>query len=353
MGTNQISPAQQLQTDITSTRTDFSRVSANARLTSVSSDFSSLDNAISNLPLRLQKARDRKYAFNKRFESQAQEFQKQWSLTRGQVMSRITSETNLLQRDLRFLESRVSSLNTVTSNSGSVKALRSEISAFDSKIKASERTIKGLFSNLENQVRQIESQLDTIEKSLEWFETASFTLLATEGIVRAVKAVWTRDGKEDKDDPEGYLFLTDQRLLFEQRQEIATKKVLFVTTERKKVQELLFDVPVFSITNIEASKRGMLKNEDWISLNFESGAFAANAQLHLDGQDSTEWQRLINQVKARELDDDRAFEIDQEALDKVKAAPVICPHCGGSLSAPVLRGMDSIKCQFCGNLIKL
>ena len=142
-------------------------------------------------------------------------------------------------------------------------------------------------------------------------------------------------------------------MLFEQRQEIATKKVLFVTTERKKVQELLFEVPVFSITNIEASKRGMLKNEDWISLNFESGVFAANAQLHLDGQDSTEWQRLINQVKARELDDDRAFEIDQEALDKVKAAPVICPHCGGSLSAPVLRGMDSIKCQFCGNLIKL
>ena len=57
-------------------------------------------------------------------------------------------------------------------------------------------------------------------------------------MVRAVKALWTRDEQEDKTDPKGILFLTDQRLLFEQREEIATKKVLFVTTERKKVQEL-------------------------------------------------------------------------------------------------------------------
>ena len=39
-----------------------------------------------------------------------------------------------------------------------------------------------------------------------------------------VKAVWTKDGKEDKSDPEGTLYLTDQRLLFEQKEEVATKK---------------------------------------------------------------------------------------------------------------------------------
>jgi len=171
--------------------------------------------------------------------------------------------------------------------------------------------------------------------------------------VRAVKATWTRDEKKDKEDPEGILFLTDQRLIFEQREEIATKKVLFITTERKKVQELEFEVPVFSIASVKATRQGMLKNEDWLDLEFESGAFARSAKLHLDGQNCNEWQALINQAKSRELDGDRALAVDEAAVAKVNSAPVICPSCGGTLSRPVLRGMQTITCDFCGRVIKL
>ena len=81
--------------------------------------------------------------------------------------------------------------------------------------------------------------------------------------------------------------------------------------------------------------------------------FARSAVLHLDGQDCVLWQKMITQVKARELDADRAIAIDQAAVEKVKAAPVVCPSCGGTLSKPVLRGMDTITCEFCGHIIKL
>jgi hypothetical protein len=45
--------------------------------------------------------------------------------------------------------------------------------------------------------------------------------------------------------------------------------------------------------------------------------------------------------------------LDQAAVEKVKTAPTQCPNCGGSITKPVLRGMDTITCEFCGNVIRL
>ena len=79
------------------------------------------------------------------------------------------------------------------------------------------------------------SSIEKFEENLEFtFETSSGKLLAHEYVIIGVKAVWTKDGKENKDDPEGVLFLTDQRILFEQKEEVATKKFLFITKERER-----------------------------------------------------------------------------------------------------------------------
>mgnify|MGYP001071929970 CR=1 FL=1 len=353
MNKTPLSPAEQLKRDISFTRSDFDQLAAKVKLTSVRDAYASLDSAIVTLPLRVQKIRDRKYAFNRILESQAESFKTQWNLKRGSVLSHLTQESNSLQNLYRPLEIRVATLGNPGTTSATHQAVKNEINSFKTRISASERAVTEMFESLKNEVNQVQTQLNQIEKSLELGETASFGFLPTESLVRAVKAVWTRDHDEDKEDPEGFLFLTDQRLLFEQREEVATRKVLFVTTERKKVQNLLFEVPVFSIGEVKATKQGMLKNEDWLDLEFESGAFARSARLHLDGQDCNIWQRLINQVKARELDFDRAIAIDQAAVEKVKSAPVVCPACGGTLSRPVLRGMDTITCDFCGHIIKL
>jgi hypothetical protein len=40
-------------------------------------------------------------------------------------------------------------------------------------------------------------------------------------------------------------------------------------------------------------------------------------------------------------------------MDKVKAAPSQCPSCGGNINQVVLRGMDSLTCDYCGYVIRL
>jgi hypothetical protein len=353
MQTNQDNPGDQLRSDIDHATSDLNELIKNASLASVHDEFSELETNISNLPLRIQKIRDRKYAFDKILESQAAEFQKQWALKRNTIQYQITTEANNLENFLRPLEGRVAALNVGISSSITVKSIQGELDNYETKISTVKNSLQEMFDGIKQNHDLVSKQLTLIESTLDFCEAASFGFLPGECVVIAVKTLWTRDNREDKNDPEGYLFLTDQRLLFEQNQEIATKKVLFVTTEREKVQKLLFETPVASIESIKASKQGMFKNEDWLELQLASGSFARDVKLHLDGQDSVTWQKLINTVKSGDIDADRAIKVDQSAVEKARSAPEKCPNCGGAITKPVLRGMNTITCDFCGNVIRL
>jgi hypothetical protein len=133
---------------------------------------------------------------------------------------------------------------------------------------------------------------------MELLAGASFRLAEGEAPVMAVKAKWDRDGK---DDPEGHLFLTDRRLIYERKQEIATKKVLFITTAKELVQQVLVDTPVKDVTAVKASSRGLLGHEDHLDVEFAGRP----VHFHLDGQDSNEWQALIERARAGGLEGER------------------------------------------------
>ena len=66
----------------------------------------------------------------------------------------------------------------------------------------------------------------TINWYLDQRDEASFPFLAGEALFLAAKAEWVATGK-GKDDPDGILYLTDQRLVFEQK-ETTGKKAGFV-----------------------------------------------------------------------------------------------------------------------------
>ena len=209
-----------------------------------------------------------------------------------------------------------------------------------------------MYNQFNNQVSAATRHLDDIEYLLTQLAEASFQLLPTEAGIAAVKAAWCKTGKEQKGDPQGVLYLTDQRLIFEQKEEIATKKVLFVVTEKQKVQGLQLEAPVALVDKVETSKQGLLKNEDHIEIHFASGAPFQSAHFHI-WSEAAAWQALINRAKTKDFDQGRAVALDQAAVDRVKSAPAQCPSCGGTITTVVLRGMDSIKCEYCGMVIRL
>lgn len=347
-----LSTADEIRRQKDSLRFKIDNLRDEATLKSTIDEFTNLVGNSANLPLRVQALRQRKYAFNGLLENKASEFSARCAVIQGDIEGRIAMQATQLQSTMRSIEMRFNALGALPSGT-MVQILTNETDQFEERCRSASSAVSAMYQKVKSDVDEFTHQLVQLEYALDKADCASFGFLPGEAIVRAVKAVWCKSGKEEKNDPEGVLFLTDQRLIFEQNEEVATKKVLFVTTESEKVQKMLFEVPVVLTENVLAYKQGALKNQDMLDLAFASGAFDERALMHIFYEDCNEWQKYILSVKTHEIDANRVIAVDKSAVEKAKAAPTQCTQCGGLITKPVLRGMDTITCEFCGKVIRL
>jgi hypothetical protein len=350
------SPAQQIADEIRNLQSKVSDLQGRVRLTKARDAVEDLQTTVSGLIQKITTFRTRGYVFEMDMENQAQALSQSWVLLYPNLESQINMQSSVLENSLRPIEMLMPQLNAAASNPaaarGLLNSMQSSQNILDGKVSAAEQSIEGMYDQFNNEVYQFSKHLNEIEYLLTQLAEATFQLLPTEGGIAAIKAVWCKTGKEQKGDPEGVLYLTDQRLLFEQKEEIVTKKVLFVATEKQKVQQLQLECPVTLVEGMDLSKQGLLKNEDHIEIRFASGANVEVAHFHI-WQDNATWQQIINRAKSKDFDKGRAVSIDQSAMDKVKAAPSQCPNCGGNITQVVMRGMDSLTCEYCGFVIRL
>jgi len=327
-----------------------------ARLNQARDAVENVQTTVNGMVQRIANLRQNGYVFEQELENQADNFAGQWAALYPNIQQQLNMQSTTLMNSLRNLDSQMTQLNAQRNNPGMAQSLigtiNGSINMLQSQVSAAERTVAGMYDQFNSQVYQMNNRLGQIEQMLKEFAGATFQLLPTEGALNAVKAVYSPSGKEQKGDPEGTLFITDQRILFEQREEVVTKKVLFVATEKETVQKLLWEAPVFLVENVKISKQGMMKNEEHIDIQFSSGAPVYTVHMHI-WQSAEEWQALINRARSREFDKTRAVGIDQAEVEKVKSLPSQCPSCGGNLDQVVLRGQDSVKCEYCGYTIRL
>jgi hypothetical protein len=57
---------------------------------------------------------------------------------------------------------------------------------------------------------------------------------------------------------------------------------------------------------------------------------------------------MIGRARSGGYIDDRAVELDESELERVRNAPEQCPNCGAAITSPVLRGQNEIICEYCG-----
>jgi predicted nucleic acid-binding Zn-ribbon protein len=350
------SPAQQLANDISSMQSKLSSLQKSVQLADVRDNVEDLQGKIAASSQRIAALRQKGYVFEKVLEGLASGLSQQWAKIHPSINQQINMQAANLQAAIKPMEARMSQLSALARNPAAARpvlaTLQSQVKLLEDKASAAERSISGMYDQVQNQMYKLSSRLDQIEFMLTNLAEASFQLLPTESGVAAVKAVWCKSGKEQKDDPQGILFLTDQRILFEQKQEVATKKVLFIATEKQKVQALQWEVPAALLDQVLTSKLGLMKNEDHLEIRFNTGASLQSAHLHI-WQDCELWQSHLNRARSKDFDQDRVVAIDQKVVDKVKAAPTQCPSCGAVLDSVVLRGQDNMKCEYCGAVIRL
>lgn len=350
------SPAEQIASEISSLQTKIGWMQDSTRLKSALDTVEDLQTSVNGMQQRIAGMRTKGYVFEKDLEAQAADFVRQWSQLHPSIVTQINMQSASLQGSLRSIEIKMNQLNGLRTNPSAARPLitsiQSEMDMLEDKVRSAENTINGMYNSFGSQVFVVKRHLDQIDYLLAQLAEAKFTLLPTEGGIMAVKAIWCKDVKERDDDPEGVLYLTDQRLMFEQKEEVATKKILFITTEKQKVQDLKWEIPVALIQEVKPSKQGLLKNEDHLDLRLGEGASLESVHLHI-WQEGNEWLQLLNRAKTKDFDKNRAVAIDQAEVEKIKSLPVQCPSCGANLDQIVLRGQDNVKCEYCGFVIRL
>lgn len=326
---------------------------SDARLADVQDELENLDTSVAKLPGRLKEVRALGYVYGRDLEDKIVAAGRQWPALRNGVKTQIAKQAPDLQMGLKPLEIKLANVKRHQAQVADATRLVADampgVENLEARVTAAQGAIRGSFDAFKRDADQLVARLGEIERMIEWTRDAKYTLLAGEGVYAAVAAKWDRDGK---DDPKGRLFLTDQRVLFERHEEVATKKFLFVATAKELVHELLLEVPVREVEGSVANDRGLFGNEDHIDIAFSHEAPVRSAHFHLDGQDNKLWVTLIERAKAREFDKERAVKVDPGA-DHSASAPTKCPSCGANFTRPVMRGQTEIKCEFCGSVARL
>lgn len=342
---------------LTALDSEFGSVQSQAGLSEHHQAMADLDQGIAVLEERVAEIRLRGYVYKNFLERKIETLRRKWEAVRPSLLARIEQEDLELSH---LCDSATQSRTAIAAGGVSATelgAFEAQIQSVKTRVNTAEAAIQAIYSGIRETYYQTNQQISELIGFLDEMEQATFPVLAGEGPIQAVKAKWWRD--RENEGPQGYLYLTDQRLIFEQKEEVATKKVLFITTDKEMVRQLLFEAPIGSIQSVKASARGLLGNQDHLDCEFGAGAPYDRAHFHIDGQDSEEWAALIKRVQTGDIQSecvqrpgDPASASSYDADRAASNAPSRCTACGASFDTPIAHGQRQIICEYCGTTMR-
>lgn len=316
-----------------------------------------LDQGLLEIDVKLSELRDRGYIYKNFMEKKIEVLSQKWEAVESQIredVRRLSEELFTQYDSLIERYNRVSGASIF--DTGNLRGISQDLSAIKARLSAADAQIEGLYRNIRETFYQTRNQLGIIEFVMDSIEQARFALQVNEGPIQAVNARWWRDGENVG--PEGVMYLTDQRLLFEQKEEITTKRILFIPTESELRHELLFEAPIVTVEDVAANNRGIGGYQDHIDVKFGSGSFYPAAHFHLKNQTSEEWVTLIRKAASGEIQSEVFRPESEETADTKRTqttegftAPSKCSSCGAPV--PTLSATErQYLCEYCGNVMR-
>ena len=350
--TTQAAIAPELQSQMQTVQARFGNLEGKAQLGDIYQAIGEFDAKLVDLPLALEALRGRGYVHSEQLEDRLEALEESWDNTRPRVESTLQQHVERLDKQLDDVEQQVQRLRPAAPVLRTAETL---LDGLEKRISGAETAVTNLYSSMNADLNTVQWDINRAAAMMDALdESQAIRLRETEGPLLAVKTKWRRDGK---DGPEGMLFLTDQRLLFEQREEVVTKKRFGIFKgDSEMIQELLLEAETAHIESVADKKEGGflgMGKDDILDIVFTADGPLSRASFHLQGQDSAAWAALIKRIQTGEIDNDRA----QEYVDELEAAqetavsfPTQCPNCFAAVPTPP-RGVTSVACEFCGATI--
>lgn len=289
--------------EVGSIQTSLDDLQDRAGLSEVQADIANLDANLRHALSLLESARDKGYKYQNDLEDIAFDTMSRWQEIRNRVEDSIHEQAGLMRTNLLPVDTSVQRLNATLADVSATTAVlgdvQNEIRQAMDTVYDAERTIEGAYSDIESKASQLTTRLTRIHWALTQRDEASFAFDSDEDLYMAVTARWDQEGKED---PEGILFLPNQRLIFERKEKVSTKKILFITTSSELIQEPMVVKPLAEVKNVKAQGKGLFGHQDFLEVEFSDKTIP----FHLSGQDSEDWARMVRDAKSGKIEGERA-----------------------------------------------
>jgi hypothetical protein len=296
----------QIAMETNSLNTSLESLRDRSSLSQVQTDMNELDSALTHAVNLLESARDKGYIYQQDLDEIAYQAMDRWQGIRQQLQGSIPQQAAAFQSQLNPLGAQVSSLNSMLGNPIAATPMltntSSQVNVLLNELGQIESNLQGSFAEIENQAYQLTSRLNSIHWILGQLGEAKFRLADGENLVMAVQARWDQVGD---DDPEGILYLSNKRLIYERKEKVATKKVLFITMAQELVQEVLIDQDLTNIKNTKAVNKGIFGHQDFMEVEFSDPKLGV-VPFHLNGQSCEDWVNWVQKAKSGEIENDRS-----------------------------------------------
>jgi LSD1 subclass zinc finger protein len=329
---------------------EFKRLEDEATLTDVNEVMGRIEERLAEFPAELAQLERRGFVHSRQYHEKLNLLKSQWRKSAPALKKSLADNKQRLRSDVSGTSRLVA-----RARNGQQSALSSAENAVDrlkGKVEAAERALRSQYGNVDNELHAIDASLKRISWMMDALEASpEIELRQGEGPLLAVESDWHRDGD---DGPEGILYLTDQRLLFEQKEEVVTKKRFGIfKAESEFIQKLWLDIKMSDIESVEDSEEGGflgVGKADILEMICSARAPISRARFHLKGQDSADWRAEIKRAQTGDVDAERYGRASRTAKETEITFPTNCPNCLAVLpQAP--RGATQVRCEFCSSVI--
>jgi predicted nucleic acid-binding Zn-ribbon protein len=295
-----------IQAEVQHLQSSLSDLQEHSSFSSVISDLTNTDTALQRASELLESARDKGYVYQSELETLLYDSIAQWETVRAQVSQIVEHQSHALQGQLAALNPMIQSLNRViavpTSASNQLRTTQNYVNNLLTNVTRMESDLQGRYGPIQSNAQTINARLKDVHWALDQLSQAKFQVESGEDLIMAVPARWDKEGK---DDPEGVLYLSNRRFVFERKEKVATKKVLFITTASELVQEIIIDQPLSKLSDVQAENKGLFGHQDFLRITF-SDTQIGTLSIHINGQDSKDWAGLLVRAKSGQIEAERA-----------------------------------------------
>lgn len=295
----------------------------------------------------LERARSRGWVWGANWEGQLGELGQLGPKVASEVTSAAAAATSRLKGTLDQVRGQLSRTAVTAANRGALERLEDAAKDLGRSVDAEEERLRALAKPFSDAYDALNKEVVDAHKHLDRFQAARFQLGAGENPYRTSECTW-------QDSPQGavngFVYLTDKRVRFEQKETVTTKKFLFFTASSEDKHELLLDEPVGNIARSDDSTKGLVFKDQLVTLTWQNARIQKSTFDINSGETAKDWDTWIEELRAGQL----AHRMKKDGgvappptLGMPVDAPTKCSACDANLDAPV-RGMTVLVCKYCG-----